>query len=253
MSEICVLIAEDEAPQRRELIRMLGELWPELTISAECEDGLSALEAIQAEPPQLAILDIRMPGLSGIEVAKAAIEVGSQVLFTTAYDEYAVRAFEAGAIDYLLKPIREDRLSKALQRVRERLAQPPVANALSAQISALPQLLMGRELPLQWITASVGDTVRFISIDEVLCFQAQDKLTRVLANDGEAFIRTPLKELVRGLDPQQFWQIHRSAIVRAAAIDKVRKDELGRYELSLKQRNERLPVSQAFAQRLRGM
>ena len=257
MSEISALIAEDEAPQRRELIRLLSVLWPELRITAECEDGLSALEALESEPPQLAILDIRMPGLSGIEVAKAASEAGCQVLFVTAYDEYAVRAFDAGAIDYLLKPIREDRLAKALQRVRERLAQPtttamPALQSTLQQLSNKP-LADQREQPLQWITASLGDTVRFISIDDVLCFQAQDKLTRVIAKDGEAFIRTPLKDILRGLDPQQFWQIHRSAIVRATAIDKVKKDELGHYELSLKLRNERLPVSQAFAQRLRGM
>ncbi|MBD8526889.1 LytR/AlgR family response regulator transcription factor [Pseudomarimonas arenosa] len=252
MNPVRVLIAEDEAPQRRELLRMLQALWPELDIVAECEDGLSALEALATTSPQLAVLDIRMPGVSGIEVAKAAIEAGCLVLFTTAYDEYAVRAFEAGAIDYILKPVREDRLEKALQRARERLNQP-VAEALPALLTALQQLPSEREQPLQWITASLGDSVRFIGIEEVLCFQAQDKLTRVLTREGEAFIRTPLKELLRGLDPQQFWQIHRSAIVRAAAIDKVQKDELGRYELSLKQHAERLPVSQAFAQRLRGM
>lgn len=252
MNEIRALVAEDEAPQREQLVRMLHSLWPELQICAECEDGLAALEALQQEQPQLAILDIRMPGLSGVEVARAAIEAGCLVLFTTAYDEYAVRAFEAGAIDYLLKPLREERLAKALQRVRERLTQPAV-EALPALLNALQQIPSERERPLQWITASLGDTVRFIGLDEVLCFQAQDKLTRVLTAEGEAFIRTPLKELLRGLDTQQFWQVHRSAIVRAAAIDRVRKNELGQYELSLKQRDERLPVSQAFAQRLRGM
>ena len=138
MSEVSALIAEDEAPQRRELIRLLSVLWPELRVTAECEDGLSALEALESEPPQLAILDIRMPGLSGIEVPKAASEAGCQVLFVTAYDEYAVRAFDTGAIDYLLKPIREDRLAKALHRVRERLAQP-TTTAMPALQSTLQQ------------------------------------------------------------------------------------------------------------------
>lgn len=252
MTELRALIAEDEAPQRRELIRLLDKQWPELRVAAECEDGLSAIEALQADPPQVAFLDIRMPGISGIEVAKAAIEQGCQVVFTTAYDEYAVRAFEAGAVDYLLKPIREERLAQAVQRLRERLLRP-VNEMLPTLLSALQQLPGERDQPLQWITASLGDTVRFIGIDEVLCFQAQDKLTRVLTAQGEAFIRTPLKELVRGLDPKHFWQVHRSAIVRAAAIDRISKDELGRFELRLKQNAETLPVSQAFAQRLRGM
>ena len=128
-----VLIAEDEAPQRAALRGMLAEQWPELELCAECEDGLAALEALQSQRPQLAILDIRMPGLSGVEVARAAIEQGCQVIFTTAYDEYAVRAFEAGAIDYLLKPVRPERLASALKRVRERLATPLVR--------ALPELL----------------------------------------------------------------------------------------------------------------
>ena len=247
-----VLIAEDEAPQRAALRGMLAEQWPELELCAECEDGLAALEALQSQRPQLAILDIRMPGLSGVEVARAAIEQGCQVIFTTAYDEYAVRAFEAGAIDYLLKPVRPERLASALKRVRERLATPLV-QALPELLSALQQRPDERHKALQWITASIGDTVRFIAIDEVLCFQAQDKLTRVLSAEGEAIIRTPLRELMLGLDPQQFWQVHRSVIVRAAAIDRVRRDELGRYALQLKQHHEQFPVSQAFAQRLRGM
>lgn len=252
MSKVRALIAEDEAPQRRELIRMLARVWPDLVISAECEDGLAALESLQADPSQVAFLDIRMPGLSGVEVARAAIEAGCQVVFTTAYDEYAVRAFDAGAIDYLLKPVREDRLQQAVLRVQERLTQP-VDALLPGLLSALQQLPSEREQPLQWITASLGDTVRFIGIDDVLCFQAQDKLTRVITANGEAFIRTPLKELMQGLDPKQFWQVHRSAIVRAAAIDRIAKDELGRFELRLKQHGEPLPVSQAFAQRMRGM
>jgi DNA-binding LytR/AlgR family response regulator len=188
-----------------------------------------------------------MPGVSGLEVARAAIAGGAQVLFTTAYDAYAVRAFEAGALDYLLKPVRRDRLVIALQRVRERLAgrrPPPV----------LPERLpAGAAGGLQWITAQLGDSLRLLGIDEVLYFQSQDKLTRVVTASGEALIRTPLKELAGQLDSQQFWQVHRSVIVRVAQIRAIEKNALGRHELCLRERRERLPVAQSFVARLRGM
>ncbi|MCK7593421.1 LytR/AlgR family response regulator transcription factor [Pseudomarimonas salicorniae] len=247
MSRVSAVLAEDEAPQREALVELLGELWPELELCAVCEDGLSALEALAAHRPQLAILDIRMPGLSGLEVARSAIAGGARVLFTTAYDEYAVRAFEAGAVDYVLKPLRRDRLELALERVRERLQQRQAP-------SGLPERLGPAESgTLQWITAQLGDSVRLVGIEEVLYFQSQDKLTRVVTGQGEALIRTPLKELVAQLDSQQFWQVHRSVVVRVAQIRAFEKNELGRHELCLRDRPERLPVAQAFAARLRSM
>jgi DNA-binding LytR/AlgR family response regulator len=247
MSRATAILAEDEAPQREALVDLLAELWPSLELCAVCEDGLSALEALAEHRPQLAILDIRMPGVSGLEVARAAIAGGAQVLFTTAYDEYAVRAFEAGAVDYLLKPVRRDRLIFALQRLRERLADRRPAPGLPER---LPAVEGGS---LQWITAQLGDSLRLVGIEEVLYFQAQDKLTRVVTAQGEALIRTPLKELAGQLDSQQFWQVHRSVIVRVAQIRAIEKNELGRHELCLRQRPERLPVAQAFVTRLRGM
>lgn len=252
MTKITVLIAEDEQPQRQALQKVLQELMPEAQIVAVCEDGLSALEAMQQYQPNLALLDIRMPGLSGIEVARSA-PVHTQIIFTTAYDEYAVKAFEAGAVDYLLKPIKPERLQQAIDRVRERhqsKATPDISNL----IDALETKLRGNtSKSIKWVAASVGDTVKMFSIDDVLFFQAQDKYIRVVTNTDEAIIRTPLKELLGSLDPDIFWQVHRSVVVRVSAIDRVRKDELGHYLLTLKDRPEILPISSAFQSRFRGM
>lgn len=252
MTKITVLIAEDEQPQRQALQKVLQELMPEAQIVAVCEDGLSALEAMQQYQPNLALLDIRMPGLSGIEVARSA-PAHTQIIFTTAYDEYAVKAFETGAIDYLLKPIKPERLQQAIERVRERhqsKATPDISNL----IDALETKLRGNtSKSIKWVTASVGDTVKMFSIDDVLFFQARDKYIRVVTNADEAIIRTPLKELLGSLDPDIFWQVHRSVVVRVSAIDRVRKDELGHYLLTLKDRAEILPISSAFQSRFRGM
>lgn len=250
--KITVLIAEDEQPQRLALQKMLQELMPEADIQAVCEDGLSALEAMQQFEPDLALLDIRMPGLSGIEVARSA-PAKTQIVFTTAYDEYAIKAFEAGAIDYVLKPIKPERLQEALERVRER-HQANSAPDFSRLMDALEtQLRTASNKSIKWVTASAGDTVKMFAIDDVLFFQAQDKYIRVVTHSDEAIIRTPLKELIASLDPDVFWQVHRSVVVRVSAIDRVRKDELGRYQLSLKDRTETLPISSAFQSRFRGM
>jgi len=252
MTQITVLIAEDEQPQRLALQKMLQELMPEAHIVAVCEDGLSALEAMQQHQPTFALLDIRMPGLSGLEVARSA-PAGTQIVFTTAYDEYAVKAFEAGAVDYLLKPIKPERLQQAIERVRER-QQTKTAPDISHLLDALESKLRGApNKSIKWVTASVGDTVKMFSIDDVLFFQAQDKYIRVVTNTDEAIIRTPLKELLGSLDPDIFWQVHRSVVVRVSAIDRVRKDELGHYLLTLKDRTEILPISSAFQSRFRGM
>jgi DNA-binding LytR/AlgR family response regulator len=247
MSECRAIVAEDEAPQRESLVELLRELWPQMESCAACTDGLQALEALTRHRPQLAVLDIRMPGLGGIELARAAIAGGAQVLFTTAYDEYAVRAFEAGAVDYVLKPVRRERLQLALERVRERLQRGLPA-------PELPERMRDEASGgLQWITAQLGDSLRLLGIDEVLYFQAQDKLTRVVTAEGEALIRTSLKELAGQVDCGRFWQVHRSVIVRVSQIQAFERNELGRYTLRLRGRSERLPVAQAFAARLRGM
>lgn len=243
------LIAEDEAPQRQELRAMLAALWPELTVIAECEDGLEALEAWTARTPDIAFLDIRMPGLTGLEVARQAPE-GPQVVFVTAYDEFAVKAFEAGAVDYLLKPIRADRLAETVAWLRARRSAPKI------DMAALAEALSGQLAPkrvISWITASLGDVVKMIAIDDVVCFQSEDKYTRVVTASESAHIRTPLKDLADQLDPEIFWRIHRNAIVRVAAIRQVKPDEDGRLQAWLKGVAEPVRISDAFRHKFKAM
>lgn len=243
------LIAEDEAPQRQELRAMLAALWPELEIIAECEDGLEALEAWTARAPDIAFLDIRMPGLTGLEVARQAPEA-AQVVFVTAYDEFAVKAFEAGAVDYLLKPIRADRLAETVARLRARRTAPKI------DMAALAEALSGQLTPkraISWITASLGDVVKMIAIDDVLCFQSEDKYTRVVTATESAHIRTPLKDLAAQLDPETFWRVHRNAIVRVSAIRQVKPDDDGRLQAWLKGVAEPIRISDAFRHRFRAM
>ena len=253
MTDITAIIAEDEAPLRHALRAMLGIVWPELRIVAECEDGIAAMEAIAAHRPTLAFLDIRMPGVSGLDVARAAVAAKTLVVFTTAYDEYAVRAFEAGAVDYLLKPLQPERLQRAIERIRGRLQAPQAGDALEEVDALEARLRPSAARLIRWISAAVGDSVRMIGIDEVLYFQAQDKYVRVVSAGGEAIIRTPVKELLAGLDPDEFWQVHRGVVVRVSAIDRVRKDEFGKSTLQLRGRGDALPVSSAFLHRFRGM
>jgi DNA-binding LytR/AlgR family response regulator len=199
----------------------------------------------------VAFLDIRMPGVSGLEVARAA-HSGCQVIFITAYEEYALRAFDEGAVDYLQKPVVRERLRLAVERTRQRLdTSSPV------DMNALIDLVQSRLAParqgIKWITASVGNAVKMFSIDEVLFFQAQDKYTRVVTADNEGHIRTPLRELLTALDSETFWQVHRSVIVRVGAIRAVEKAEDGKLHLTLRGHSEVLPVSSAFQHRFRGM
>jgi DNA-binding LytR/AlgR family response regulator len=251
MNRPTALIAEDELPQRQELRALLAELWPELDVVAECEDGLAALQALEQHRPQVAFLDIRMPGISGLEVARAAGDQ-CQVIFVTAYEEYALRAFDEGAVDYLQKPVARERLRRAVERTRARLG-----SGAQVDMTALIDMVQSRLAPggksIKWITASVGNTMKMFSIDEVLFFQAQDKYTRVVTADSEGHIRTPLKELVAALDSETFWQVHRSVIVRVGAIRSVEKDEDGKLRLNVRGHAEILPVSSAFQYRFRGM
>lgn len=249
MTALHAVLAEDEAPQREALVAMLRQAWPALQVTA-CEDGIAALEAVAAHRPAVAFLDIRMPGISGLDVARAVSAYGGLVVFTTAYEAHAVQAFEAGAVDYLLKPVSPARLEQALGRVRQRLASGTPPAAVAAVEAALRP---PSEQRMRWITASIGDSVRMLGIEEVLFFQARDKYMRVVTATDEALIRMSLRELVAGLDPDVFWQVHRGTVVRVDAIDRVRRDELGRHVLTLRRHGEALPVSQAFMHRFRGM
>ena len=249
------VIAEDEEPQRRKLVELLGEIWPELEIVAQCEDGLSALESVTSLQPAVAFLDIRMPGLTGLEIARAA-GPGTHVVFTTAYDEYAVSAFDQGAIDYLLKPIKRERLEQSVARLKERVGS---TSANSTTIGAVLDALQGRMPPrprlgsIRWITGSLGNITKMFGIDEVLFFQAQDKYVRVVTLEDEVQIRTPLRELLAALDPEAFWRIHRSVIVRAAAIHRIELDAEGKLQLRVKGRTDVLPVSSAYQYRFKPM
>lgn len=243
------IIAEDELPQRLELRAMLAQLWPELEIVAECADGAEAREALQAHRPSIAFLDIRMPREDGIAVARAAPD-GTHIVFITAYDQFAVSAFEEGAIDYLLKPVQRDRLETALNRIRRRLDDPPDISRLLATLQA--EFAAAHSRRLRWITAGEGAAVKLIPIEDVLFFQSQDKYTRVVTAREETHIRRSLKELYPELDPADFWQVHRSAIVRVSAVRALHRQD-GDHLLSIKGRDERIPVAKAWVSRFRAM
>jgi DNA-binding LytR/AlgR family response regulator len=252
------VIAEDEKLLRDELVALLGKAWPDLELLEACEDGATALEAIANRKPDVAFLDIRMPGLTGLEVAAAAAEASpaTQVVFVTAYNQYAIDAFERGAVDYLLKPIAPDRLAATVKRVKARLASgdvdPAAIAALVAQLRGKVAAPAARP-PLQWITASAGKETRLILVDDVAYFRADDKYTVVMTAEGESLIRKPIKELVDELDPNMFWQIHRSTLVNVNAIAGVSRDLRGHLQVKLKQRNEHLPVSEAYNHLFRQM
>ena len=252
----CV-IAEDEELLRNELSKLLAQAWPQLQVIAECEDGGSALEAIAEHQPEVAFLDIRMPGLTGLEVAAAASEAsaGTQVVFVTAYDQYAIDAFDKGAVDYLLKPISPERLAATVQRLQTRLAQgAPDAEALAALIRQLgARLPAGPAEPLVWVTASAGKDTRLIMVDDVAYFQADHKYTVVMTAEGESLLRKPIRELLEVLDPAIFKQIHRSTIVNLKAIASIARDDTGKGTVRLKSRPETLTVSQPFMALFRNM
>lgn len=251
------VIAEDEELLRIALSSLLKEAWPQLQIVAECEDGASALESIAELQPDVAFLDIRMPGLTGIEVARGLADVSprTQVVFVTAYDQYAIDAFEQGAIDYLLKPITRERLLATVQRIQARAA---AGHPDGATLEALLRHLSAREMPasrppLVWITASAGKDTRLIMVDDVAYFQADNKYTTVMTAEGESLLRTPLRELLDALDAATFKQIHRSTIVNMKAVASVSRDDTGRGRLKLKNRPETLTVSQPFMSLFRTM
>jgi DNA-binding LytR/AlgR family response regulator len=252
------VVAEDEQLLREELVARLRDAWPELEIVAACEDGGSALEAIEELSPDVAFLDIRMPGLTGLEVATAAAETSpaTQVVFVTAYNQYAIDAFDRGAVDYLLKPIAPDRLAATVRRVKERIASG--AKPASDLVAILDQLRAAlpaenRRAPLDWVTASVGKETRLILVDDVVYFRTDEKYTVVVTAAGEALIRKPLRELLEVLDPAIFKQVHRSTIVNMKAVEALARDESGRGTLRLRNRPETLAVSLTYMPLFRNM
>ncbi len=243
------LIAEDEPLLRAQLKARLADAWPELDVVAEASNGEEALQQAEAARPDIAFLDIRMPVRSGLEVARE-IGGGCHIVFVTAYDEYAVAAFDEGAIDYILKPPSPERIAKVVARLKARLAAAPLdLSALLAKLAPRD----GASGPLKWIRASLGASMRMIAVDDVIYFQAGDKYTRVITADGEALIRKPIKELYEELDSETYWQIHRGTIVNLRAIARVDRDWRGEPVIVLRNRDEKLAVSRTFAHRFKSM
>ena len=238
------VIAEDEPLLRAELRETLAALWPELVVVAEAEDGLQAMRALQSHQPQLLFLDIEMPGMTGLEVAAQASRK-CHVVFVTAYDKYALAAFEQGAVDYVLKPFSAARLASTVARLKERLDSPPAD--LDGLLASLAQRDPATKNHLRWVRASLGQNVRLITVEEILFFEADSKYTLVVTADGESLIRKTIADLVAELDPELFWQIHRATVVNVNEIAAVHRKSNGGLEVRLKRHAKTLSVSSTYA------
>ncbi len=275
------VLADDERLMREQLRARLLEVWPELQVVAEAKNGLEAVQMVQEHRPDIVFLDIRMPGLTGVEAARQIAQLPPrpaadgapagdddewlpEVVFITAYDQYAVEAFEQGVADYVLKPAERDRLALTVQRIKKRLAargddSSTQEGPSGPQMQQLLHQLSARLNPggapqrLQWIQAAVGQAIQMISVDEVLFFISDEKYTRVQTAQVEALIRKPIKELLEELDPQQFWQIHRSTLVNVKAIAGVARDFRGRQIVSVRGHREQLEVSRSYTGLFKGM
>jgi len=270
-SPIRAVIADDERLMREQLRARLAEVWPELQIVAEARNGLEAVDLVNQHRPELVFLDIRMPGLTGVDAARqiAQMEIGDdehlpEIVFITAYDQYAVEAFEQGVCDYVLKPAERERLQVTAQRIRARLAQrdAPDAEGGTSAPPPLQQMLHklaaqlnpgGAPRYLDWIQASVGQGIQMIPVAEVLFFISDEKYTRVQTPTTEALIRKPIKELIDELDPAVFWQIHRSTLVNVKVIAGITRDFRGRQIVSVRGHNEKLEVSRSYTHLFKGM
>ena len=237
------IIAEDELHLADDLQRRLARLWPELEIVSVLNDGMAAAAALQTLKPDIAFLDIRMPGKSGLDAAQHA-HSGCHIVFVTAHDEHAVQAFEHAAADYLLKPVSDARLAKCVERLKHHSAPAP-----DELLARLQQLLStpAKHEALRWLRIQVGQSVRLVAVEEVCYFQSADKYTTVLTRDAELLLRTPLKDLLPQLDPSEFWQVHRGTAVNVKQIISAHHDLLGKTTLILRDRPEKLAVSRSYA------
>jgi DNA-binding LytR/AlgR family response regulator len=248
------VVADDERLMREQIVGRLKDAWPELVIVGEASNGREAVAMVQSLEPDFVFLDIRMPEMDGIQAAQA-LAGKVHIVFVTAYDQYAIRAFDHGAVDYLLKPVEPERVALTCQRLRERLREKP--DPMNDLLEQLSQRLGGAGLKrreyMRWVQASVGATLRMIPTSEILYFRAEDKYTRVQTEGFEALIRKPIKELIDELDPSEFWQIHRAIVVRVDAIVQVSRDFRGKQLVHVKGRNEKLEVSRSFNHLFRQM
>jgi DNA-binding LytR/AlgR family response regulator len=249
------IIADDERLMRDLLRTRLSQVWPELEIVGEAKNGDEAVQLVSALKPDLTFLDIRMPGKTGMEAARD-IGDASQVVFVTAYDQYAVEAFERGAVDYVLKPPEPERLKITVERLKERLAAPAskgvsasaaVSDTVTAMLSQLAEKIAApKPKYLQWIQASIGQDLRMIPVEDILFFRSDEKYTCVQTEKFEALIRKPVRDLADELDPSLFWQIHRATLVNVNAIEGVTRDIRGRHLVLIKGRPDKLEVSRSF-------
>jgi DNA-binding LytR/AlgR family response regulator len=268
------LIADDEPLLRDSLARGLAQAWPELRIVGQARNGREAIELFDKLQPQIVFLDVHMPGMNGVEAARQ-IARRAQLVFVTAYEQYAVQAFDQGALDYLVKPIEQTRLQDTVQRLQQRLgdaaqtagqdspAQARLEQALEQALAQISERLKqgsaadeagsGKPAPLQWLRASVGSTLKLIPVDQVIFLRSDEKYTLVVWQEGEALIRTPIRELVEQLDPQTFTQVHRSVVVNLRAISHVTRGPNETADVHLRGRPEILPVSRSYLHLFRQM
>ena len=244
------IIAEDEKHLADDLQRRLQGLWPELEIIGVVHDGLAAANALAEGAPDIAFLDIRMPGQSGLEAARNAPK-GCRVVFVTAYDDHAIQAFEQAPVDYLLKPVSDDRLARCVNRLRQQA--PAAPDELLSRLQRLLATPETKPAPLRWLRAQTGQTVRLVAIEDVCYFQSADKYTLLLTREEELLLRTPLKELIPQLDPQEFWQVHRGTVVNVRQVVAAHNDLLHKTTLTLRDRPEKVTVSRSYAHLFRQM
>lgn len=243
-----IAIVDDEPLLRAQLRQSLAQLWPEAQIVGEADNGPAALTLLQQTEPDWVFLDIRMPGMSGLEVARQCSDK-TQIVFVTAYDQHAIEAFEHGAVDYLLKPADPIRLQRTIDRIKSRQRQSPLS--LAALLAQLEQHKPRQYI--RWIQASVGNTIHFITIGEVLYFQAEDKYTKVVTGRAEALIRKSIKELLEELNPENFWQVNRGIIIAVDHLDSVHRSSDGSVHVKIRGQTALLPVSQTWQARFRQM
>ena len=248
------VVVDDERLMREQIVGRLKEAWPELEIVGEAGNGREAIAMVHSLEPDIVFLDINMPEMDGIKTAQA-LAGQAHLVFVTAYDQYAIRAFEQGAIDYILKPVEPERVAITCKRLRERLEEKP--DPVDQLLDQLSQRLGSDGLTpreyMRWVQASVGANIRMIPTSEILFFRAEDKYTRVQTEGYEALIRTPIKDLIEALDPKEFWQIHRSTLVRVDAITQVSRNFRGKQVVHLKGSDEKLEVSRSFNHLFRQM
>ncbi len=270
------VLADDERLLREQLCHRLAEVWPELEIVGQARNGTEAVELVEELHPDIVFLDIRMPGMTGIEAARAIAQLptfddataepgapagwhGCEIVFITAYDQYAIEAFEQGVVDYVLKPAERDRLQVTVERIRKRLAlrrsdDAPDASGMQQLLQKLSERMNpGAPPKLRWIQATVGQSIQMIPVEDVLFFISDEKYTRVQTASIEALIRKPIKELIEELDAEMFWQIHRSTLVNTRVIAGVTRDMRGRQLVAVRGHPEKLEVSRSYAGLFKGM